>query len=267
MQKEKLKLNKIILGGTLVLCTIFLSGCFEKKENQESVLRNAEQFNIKSADERNQDPGVSADKLTVQTPGGGSAQAEQSGQPTPPAQPAPQPENPNNSNNKQPPTMQIDQNKTYSAALKTAEGEIIIDLDAKKTPVTVNNFVSLARDNFYNGTIFHRVMKDFMIQGGDPKGDGTGGPGYKFADEPIDGEYTRGTVAMANSGPNTNGSQFFIMHKDYSLPKSYVIFGHVSKGMDAVDKIAEAAVATSASGENSKPVNPVKVESVEIIEK
>jgi len=264
MQKEKKRLSKILLGGTLVLCAIFLSGCFEKKENQESVLRNAEQYNIKGPEERNQDQGVSADKLTVQTPGGSS---QQPAQPEQAAQTAPQPENPINSNNKQQPTMQIDQNKTYSAVLKTSEGDITIDLDAKKTPITVNNFVSLAKENFYNGTVFHRVMKDFMIQGGDPKGDGTGGPGYKFADEPIDGEYTRGTVAMANSGPNTNGSQFFIMHKDYSLPKSYVIFGHVSKGMDTVDKIAEAEVTMSPSGENSKPVSPVKVESVEVIEK
>jgi cyclophilin family peptidyl-prolyl cis-trans isomerase len=263
---EKRKIIKTTFScGILILSCFLLSGCFEKKENQESVLRNAEQYNIKGADERNQDQGVSAEKLTVQTPGGSSAQPAQPE--PPPAQTAPQPENQTNSNTKQQPAMQIDQNKTYSAVLKTTDGEITIDLDAKKTPITVNNFVSLAKDNFYNGTIFHRVIKDFMIQGGDPKGDGTGGPGYNFADEAIDGEYTRGTVAMANSGPNTNGSQFFIMHKDYGLPKSYVIFGHVSKGMDAVDKIAEATVTASSSGENSKPVNPVKVETVEIIEK
>ena len=106
-----------------------------------------------------------------------------------------------------------------------------------------------------------------MIQGGDPKGDGTGGPGYKFADEPFEGEYTRGTIAMANAGPNTNGSQFFIMHKDYDLPKNYVIFGKVSKGMEVVDKIAEAPVKQNSMGENSTPVNPVSINSVEIIEK
>ncbi|MFA5872291.1 MAG: peptidylprolyl isomerase [Parcubacteria group bacterium] len=255
-----LKIRVVLLGATLVLSSLLLSGCYEKNESQESVLRSAEQYNIKGPEERNQDQGVSANKLTVQTPGGGSQQS---------AEPAPQLENPSNSNSnsKQPPAMQINQAKIYSAVLKTTEGEIVIDLDAEKTPVTVNNFVSLARDNFYNGTIFHRVMKGFMIQGGDPKGDGTGGPGYKFDDEPIDGNYTRGTVAMANSGPNTNGSQFFIMHKDYDLPKSYVIFGHVSKGMDTVDKIAEAEVTVSSSGENSKPANPVKVESVNITEK
>ena len=104
-----------------------------------------------------------------------------------------------------------------------------------------------------------------MIQGGDPKGTGSGGPGYSFADEPFTGEYLRGTVAMANAGPNTNGSQFFIMHKDYSLPKNYVIFGNVTSGIEVVDKIAIAP--TQPSGEGSTPVNPVKIESIEIIEK
>ncbi|MCX6767045.1 MAG: peptidylprolyl isomerase [Candidatus Moranbacteria bacterium] len=163
--------------------------------------------------------------------------------------------------------MQIDKNKTYSAIIKTSEGDITIDLDAKKVPITVNNFVALARQNFYDGTVFHRVMKDFMIQGGDPNGDGSGGPGYKFADESLGGKYTRGTVAMANSGPNTNGSQFFIIQKDYDLPSSYVIFGHVSSGMDAVDKIAQAKVVDNGKGEKSKPVKPVAMDSVEIVEK
>ncbi|MGB9637338.1 MAG: peptidylprolyl isomerase [Microgenomates group bacterium] len=165
------------------------------------------------------------------------------------------------------PVVQIDKNKTYIAILKTTEGDITIGLNAKETPITVNNFVFLAKKGFYNNTIFHRVIKGFMIQGGDPNGDGTGGPGYTFNDEPFEGEYTRGTVAMANSGPNTNGSQFFIMHEDYALPKNYVIFGKVIEGMDVVDKIAEAPVEQSPSGEMSKPVHPVQVESVQIIEK
>lgn len=163
------------------------------------------------------------------------------------------------------PEMQIDQSKTYSAVLHTGEGDITVDLFTDKTPITVNNFVFLARDGFYGNTGFHRVIKGFMIQGGDPKGDGTGGPGYRFDDEAFDGEYTRGTVAMANAGPNTNGSQFFIMHADYELPKNYVIFGKVNEGMDIVDRIAEAPV--KSEGEGSLPVNPVKVNSVEIIEK
>jgi len=151
-----------------------------------------------------------------------------------------------------------------SAVLKTTQGDITIALDATQTPKTVANFIQLSQKNFYNNTVFHRVIKGFMIQGGDPKGDGTGGPGYTFADEPFTGEYTRGTVAMANAGPNTNGSQFFIMHQDYALPHSYVIFGHVVSGIEVVDKIAESPTQTSPSGENSKPVNPTKILSVTI---
>jgi len=151
-----------------------------------------------------------------------------------------------------------------TATLKTTAGDIVIALNAKETPKTVNNFVYLARKGFYNNTIFYRVIKGFMIQGGDPKGDGTGGPGYKFDDEPITLEYTRGTVAMANAGPNTNGSQFFIMHADYALAKNYVIFGRVTQGLEVVDKIATAEVIPG--GENSKPVNPVTVQTVTITE-
>lgn len=165
------------------------------------------------------------------------------------------------------PEMTIDQSKTYTATLKTSAGDITIALNAAVTPVTVNNFVYLARNDFYNGTPFHRVISEFMIQGGDPKGDGTGGPGYKFDDEPFVGSYSRGTVAMANAGPNTNGSQFFIMHADYPLPPNYVIFGQVSSGLEVVDKIATAPTMSSSSGESSKPITPVIVQSVEIVEK
>jgi cyclophilin family peptidyl-prolyl cis-trans isomerase len=161
--------------------------------------------------------------------------------------------------------MQIDPAKTYVAVLHTAAGDITIALDAKATPKTVNNFVYLANHKFYNTTVFHRTIPGFMIQGGDPAGNGTGGPGYKFNDEPFSGQYSRGTVAMANSGPNTNGSQFFIMHADNTrMPNDYVIFGHVTAGLDAVDKIATAP--TLPGGEGSTPLNPVKVNSVEIIE-
>ena len=162
-------------------------------------------------------------------------------------------------------TMEIDSKKSYEAILKTSMGDITIALTASATPITVNNFVALSRKSFYNNTIFHRVINGFMIQGGDPNGTGSGGPGYSFADEPFTGDYTRGTVAMANAGPNTNGSQFFIMHKDYALPKNYVIFGKVANGIEVVDTIATAP--TQPSGEGSTPVNPVKVTSVEIIEK
>lgn len=164
--------------------------------------------------------------------------------------------------------VEIDKDKTYLANLNTSLGNITIQLTASQTPVTVNNFVYLSKKNFYNNTIFHRVIKGFMIQGGDPNGDGTGGPGYSFADEPFTGEYVRGTVAMANSGPNTNGSQFFIMQENYPLPKQYVIFGKVVSGMDTVDKIAESPVATnSESSENSKPLYPTVIKSVDIVEK
>lgn len=164
------------------------------------------------------------------------------------------------------PELTINKSKKYSAVLKTTEGDITIELNSGATPVTVNNFVYLARNKFYDNTIFHRAIDGFMVQGGDPEGSGAGGPGYRFDDEEFDGEYSRGTVAMANAGPDTNGSQFFIMHKDYPLPKNYVIFGKVTSGIEVVDKIATAEVTASAGGEKSKPVNPVKVVAVEILE-
>ena len=167
----------------------------------------------------------------------------------------------------QPPKMEIDADKRYFAILKTSEGDAKIELFSAETPIAANNFVFLARQGFYDGTIFHRAISGFMIQGGDPKGDGTGGPGYRFADEKITRDYSRGIVAMANAGPNTNGSQFFIMHRDYPLPKSYVIFGRVVSGMEAVDKIAQAPVKTNSLGEKSAPISPVKLTSVSIEEK
>ena len=163
--------------------------------------------------------------------------------------------------------MENDQTKKYTAVLNTSVGKITIELNTDKTPITVNNFVSLSKKNFYNNTIFHRVINGFMIQGGDPKGDGTGGPGYQFDDEPFEGEYSRGTVAMANAGPNTNGSQFFIIHQDNPLPKNYVIFGRVTDGIEVVDKIATASVQASPMGEMSKPINPVKIQLIQIFEK
>jgi cyclophilin family peptidyl-prolyl cis-trans isomerase len=153
----------------------------------------------------------------------------------------------------------FDKTKSYTATMKTTAGDIVISLNASATPITVKNFVTLAEKKFYENVIFHRVIKGFMIQGGDPTGTGTGGPGYKFDDEPFTGEYTRGTVAMANAGPNTNGSQFFIMHADNPLPKLYVIFGKVLSGMDTVDKIA-----TAPTGPGERPTNPVKIISVDI---
>ncbi|MBP9732661.1 MAG: peptidylprolyl isomerase [Candidatus Magasanikbacteria bacterium] len=163
--------------------------------------------------------------------------------------------------------MEFNASTHYTAVLYTTKGDIEIELNFGQTPNTVKNFVDLARKNFYDQTIFHRAITGFMIQGGDPKGNGTGGPGYKFNDEPFTGEYSRGAVAMANSGPNTNGSQFFIMHADYPLPKAYTIFGKVTKGIEVVDAIANDEVRMSGSGELSQPVNPTTVTNIEILEK
>lgn len=165
-------------------------------------------------------------------------------------------------------SVQINVKKVYFADVLTSVGMIRLELNMPQTPKTVSNFINLAQKHFYDNTIFHRVIKGFMIQGGDPKGDGSGGPGYSFDDEPFAGEYLRGTLAMANAGRNTNGSQFFIMHEDNtSLPKNYVIFGKVSSGIEVVDEIADAEVGPNAFGENSKPLNPVIIKSVTIKEK
>ncbi len=161
------------------------------------------------------------------------------------------------------PAMTIDQNKTYIATIKTNQGDIKVQLDPKIAPMTVNNFVFLARDHFYDGVIFHRVIKNFMIQGGDPTGTGTGGPGYKFPDEQVQGKYEAGSIAMANSGANTNGSQFFICEGQQctSLGPQYNLFGKTIDGIDVVHKIA--AVQT---GANDKPVQQVTINTVEISE-
>jgi cyclophilin family peptidyl-prolyl cis-trans isomerase len=164
-----------------------------------------------------------------------------------------------------PPAMEIDAKKSYNATLHTDRGDILIKLLAAETPNTVNNFVFLARQGFYEDVIFHRTIRGFMIQTGDPQGTGKGGPGYKFADEQVRRSYTAGTVAMANSGPNTNGSQFFIVHdRDVGLPPSYTIFGEVTGGMPVVDTIAKAPV--KPGGENSSPVEPARIESIDIAE-
>ncbi len=166
------------------------------------------------------------------------------------------------------PELTIDPNKKYTAVMKTTEGDIVIELDAKNTPITANNFIYLATLGFYDDTIFHRIIKGFMIQGGDPLGKGYGGPNYKFEDEkfPYEGKYKRGDVAMANSGTNTNGSQFFIVHQDTPLQPNYTIFGHVVKGLETVDKLADTEVEPNEMGEKSKPVNPPKIISVDILE-
>jgi len=160
------------------------------------------------------------------------------------------------------PAFALDLDKSYTATIQTNHGTLEIELDPSRSPSTVNNFVTLARDGFYDGVIFHRVIPGFMIQGGDPTGTGTGGPGYKFRDElEGDGTYSRGTVAMANAGPNTNGSQFFIMHTDYGLPHSYTIFGKLTDGHDTLD-----AIAGTATARGDRPVEDCVMESVTITE-
>jgi cyclophilin family peptidyl-prolyl cis-trans isomerase len=140
----------------------------------------------------------------------------------------------------------IKKNFMNTVTIETNKGTIVFETYDTDAPKTVENFITLAKKGYYNGIIFHRVIKDFMIQGGDPNGNGTGGPGYTFADElnpnteSYKTGYVRGMVAMANAGPNTNGSQFFIMHKDYPLPHNYTIFGRVISGIEVVDAIANA---------------------------
>ncbi len=159
-------------------------------------------------------------------------------------------------------------NNMHKITIETNKGKIVFESYDADAPKAVNNFITLANKGFYNGTIFHRVISGFMIQGGDPTGTGMGGPGYKFEDElnpntvSYKGGYVRGVVAMANSGPNTNGSQFFIMHKDYPLPHNYTIFGKVVSGLDIVD-----AIASSPTDGNDRPkenivMNKVSVEEV-----
>jgi len=135
--------------------------------------------------------------------------------------------------------MGIDTEKLYDVTIHTPKGDIGMELDPQLAPKSVNNFVHLARDGYYTGLTFHRVVPDFVVQGGCPEGTGRGGPGYRFDDEPVKGEYIEGAVAMANSGPNTNGSQFFICTTDdrHKLDKKYNLFGYVLKGMDVVKQI------------------------------
>ena len=160
-----------------------------------------------------------------------------------------------------PPPMLIDPSASYSATITTNFGTIEVALFANEAPLTVNNFVFLARDGYYDGVIIHRVAPGFVIQGGDPEGTGRGGPGYEFQDElETERGYTRGIVAMANAGPDTNGSQFFIMLADVDLPNAYSIFGEVTSGLEVVDAIAQVQT------RGERPLSDVVIERVEISE-
>ncbi|MFC2058244.1 peptidylprolyl isomerase [Chloroflexota bacterium] len=168
-----------------------------------------------------------------------------------------------------PPAMAIEQQKQYTAAIKTNFGDIKLELFSQDAPLAVNNFVFLARQGFYDGVKFHRVVKGFVIQSGDPTGTGAGGPGYRFADEKVTRDYAAGVLAMANAGPNTNGSQFFITLSDLSnrLPKNYTIFGQVADGFDIVQKIGDVSVSAQGSGgEVSSPTVDVHIDTITIEE-
>ena len=159
------------------------------------------------------------------------------------------------------PEFGIDPQKRYTATMETSMGTIVIALDAINAPVTVNNFVFLAGYHYYDGIIFHRIINGFVCQGGDPGGTGTGGPGYRFEDEPVKNRYQIGSLAMANAGPNTNGSQFFLISgpNGVTLPPQYNHFGQIVKGLDVVDAMQKVP-----TGRGDRPVTDVVINSVTI---
>jgi peptidyl-prolyl cis-trans isomerase B (cyclophilin B) len=142
-----------------------------------------------------------------------------------------------------PPPMTIDTSKQYTATIETEKGDLVLELFSADVPITVNNFVFLARNGFYDGTTFHRVVPDFVVQGGDPTGTGTGGPGYKFDDEITEHTHVAGALSMANSGPNTNGSQFFITYAaQHHLNGHHSVFGQLVEGIDVLERIEQGDV-------------------------
>lgn len=167
------------------------------------------------------------------------------------------------------PEMALEPESLYFASIETNKGTFRLELLADAAPLTVNNFVFLAKEGFYDGVVFHRIIEEFMIQTGDPTGTGSGGPGYRFRDElPPALPYAPGVVAMANAGPNTNGSQFFICtgpSSEYLNQRpDYSVFGRVSDGFDVVQKIAATPVGRSPMGEQSRPLEEVRIEHIEI---
>ena len=174
---------------------------------------------------------------------------------------------PEDSSNNPEPSAPASKNMNHLITLTTNFGIIQFQTFDADVPKAVNNFITLAKKGFYDKLIFHRVIKGFMIQGGDPKGDGTGGPGYTFEDElnprapSYQAGYQKGVVAMANAGPNTNGSQFFIMLENYPLPHNYTIFGKVVKGQQVVD-----AIGTLKTGPNDRPITPVVIQKASVEE-
>lgn len=166
-----------------------------------------------------------------------------------------------------PPPFTLKTNKTYTATVETSMGSFTVKLLGKDAPCTVNSFVYLAKKHFYDGLTFHRIVKDFVIQGGDPAGNGSGGPGYTFNDELANSlTYEIGTLAMANSGANTNGSQWFVVtgQQGVQLPKSYTIFGKVTKGLDIVLKIQDVPTVGGTGQDAQMPKDPITIEKITI---
>lgn len=203
----------------------------------------------------------------------GYSQGQQPPVVTPPSEPTPEPAPVTTSTPEKPPTASMPEALAFPGVLPESEtkvkvriattlGDIVVQLDPKAGPNAASNFVYLVKKGFYNGTIFHRVIPGFMVQGGDPNGTGMGGPGYQFANDPVTGTYTKGTLAMANAGPNTNGSQFFIMVDDVPLPPDYSVFGKVISGQEVADKIS--MVERSQPGRLDRPITEVKMTSVTI---
>ncbi|MNE25871.1 putative peptidyl-prolyl cis-trans isomerase [compost metagenome] len=207
--------------------------------------------------------GCGTNKAATEKPANDQASNNQTEQTTPAADQTKQWDNP--------PAMEIDTNKSYSAELTTTKGTFTIELFAKEAPKTVNNFVFLSRQGYYDNVIFHRIIESFMIQTGDPTGTGMGNPGYKFEDEKTNYTYEPGIVAMANAGPDTNGSQFFICTGEDSVglnsQPNYTIFGKVTDGMDVVKQIAATPVDVGPGGETSSPTETIQIKEIKIVEK
>ncbi|RCX23689.1 cyclophilin family peptidyl-prolyl cis-trans isomerase [Fontibacillus phaseoli] len=216
--------------------------------------------------------GCGKDNETKQESANNQAAGNTAEQPTSPVEPESAPESAKETMSwDSPPAMEIDTNKAYTAKFTTSKGDFTIELFAKDAPKTVNNFVFLSRQGFYNDVIFHRIIETFMIQTGDPEGTGAGGPGYSFEDEQTEHKYEPGIVAMANAGPDTNGSQFFICTGDDSIglnnTPNFTIFGKVTNGMDVVEDIAATPVEPGGPmGELSTPTETVQIKEIQIVE-
>lgn len=241
MKKKHLVLTFILL----ISATLLISGCGEKNKTAEQAAA------------ANNPPAENAAEQA--TPPTEQEQGQQQTQ---------EPETKNTMSWDNPPAMQIDTNKSYEAEITTTKGTIKLELFAKDAPITVNNFVFLAEQGFYNDVIFHRVLETFVIQTGDPEGTGQGGPGYRFEDESTDYEYEPGIVAMANAGPDTNGSQFFICtgedSKSLNMQPYYTIFGKVIDGMDVVQEIAATPVQAGSDGAMSSPIETIQMKEIKI---